>query len=122
MVVQPDNLAIDPLALASQFDKSFRSKLNGVQRKERMNGEAAKQAVSHDTIAEDVEGEDGAVADGEGSEGKYRTVLVQTFHSQPGRGERIAVPVRVELKVIFANERTFMVHSMVIRHCHRVTP
>jgi len=125
MVGHPDNLAIDPLALASQFDKSFRSKLSGVQGKEQTNGKAAKQAVIHDTIAEDVDGEDSAAADdehadGEGNEDENRTVLVQSFHAQPGK--RIAVPVRVEPKVIFANERTFMVRSMVIRHCHRVIP
>jgi len=107
----PDNLAIDPLALASQFDKSFRSKLNDVQRKEQTNGKPGGQAIIHDTIVEeDINDEESAAADDERADGENedenRTVLVQSFHAQPG--QRIAVPVRIEPKVIFANERTFM--------------
>jgi hypothetical protein len=126
MAARPENLAIDPLAPASQFDKSFWSKLNGVQRKiqeeeGRTNGQTPKKSLRHTTIAEDAEEEDeAAVADDErgddqDDEDENGAILVQSFHAQPGK--RIAVPVRIEPKVMFANERTFMVrsipHSMV---------
>lgn len=119
MAGQPENLAIDPLAPASQFDKSFWSKLNGVQRREqeeaeRTKGKAAKKSLQYAPIPEDGEDE-AAAADDEGANGQEgedenRPILVRSFHAQPG--QRIAVPVRIEPKVIFANERTFMVRSI----------
>jgi len=117
----PKNLAIDPLAPASQFDK-FWSKLNLVQRKEqegRQNGKAGKRSFQHETIPEEAEDEDEAAAadDEQGDdqeEDENRTILVRSFHAQPGK--RISVPVRIEPKVIFANERTLMkwLHFSVI--------
>lgn len=122
MAARPENFAIDPLAPASQFDKSFWSKLNGVQRKiqeeeGRTNSKAPKKSFQHTPIAEDFEGEDEATAaddergDGQDDEEENGTVLVRSFHAQPGK--RIAVPVRIEPKVMFANERTFMVRSIL---------
>lgn len=109
---RPRNLSIDPLAPASQFDKSFWSKLNGVQQ-DQENGEQKKPGKGangrHVTIAEELDEDE---ADDEAQGGRMEdddgtTIFVQSFRAEPGK--KISVPVRIEPKVIFANERTFMV-------------
>ncbi|CEL55103.1 Vacuolar transporter chaperone 4 OS=Schizosaccharomyces pombe (strain 972 / ATCC 24843) GN=vtc4 PE=1 SV=2 [Rhizoctonia solani AG-1 IB] len=81
---RPKGLSINPLAPSKAFDKNFKSALN------KRGGD----------IPEGDEQEDEAVAERE------ETEYVRHFIAQPGK--KIAVPVRVEPKVYFANERTFL--------------
>ncbi|KAF8340303.1 SPX-domain-containing protein [Cantharellus anzutake] len=91
---RPKGLSIDPLAPALTFDQSFWSKL-----KPKVNG-ALK--IQDTTIVEDDERaplqEEDLAPD--------QRILVQDFRAEEGK--KIAVPVRIEPKVIFANERTFL--------------
>jgi hypothetical protein len=84
-------LAIDPLAPASVFDESLQKKLKKVDPRE-LNEDLDTAGPSN--IAFDEE-----------------TNFIRDFVAQPGK--RIAVPVRVEPKVYFAQERTFLVSDCV---------
>ncbi|KDQ14895.1 hypothetical protein BOTBODRAFT_32261 [Botryobasidium botryosum FD-172 SS1] len=94
---RPRGLAINPLQLSSKFDEAFMSKL-------RKNPQVA-------AVAEEEEGAgQGASARGDEQEAEEPVAeqreYVRHFIAQPGK--KIAVPVRIEPKVIFANERTFL--------------
>ena len=96
---RPRGLSIDPLAPASKFDQSFWSKL-----KAGMNGAVKKdKAISEDEDEPPQEEEPAA-------EEPEQRILVRDFRAQEGK--KIAVPVRIEPKVIFANERTFLVNRL----------
>lgn len=82
-------LSIDPLAPSSKFDERFKARLNAVKR---ANEEA--EADEADASAE---------GDGTGDD----RILTREWHAPPGK--RIAIPVRIEPKVYFATERTFLV-------------
>ena len=102
---KPRALSIDPLAPSSAFDKTFRERLR-----------TAHQNREKDFVERDV-GMKNGVQDGEGegleNEGSTSNapgddrVLVRDWAAPSGK--RIAVPVRVEPKVYFAAERTFLV-------------
>lgn len=80
------NININPLVPSKAFDKNFKSVMK-----------------KNEDIAEaDDEQEDGAQ-----EQRREVTEYVRHFIAQPGK--KIAVPVRVEPKVYFANERTFLV-------------
>ncbi|CCA78073.1 probable VTC4-Vacuolar Transporter Chaperone [Serendipita indica DSM 11827] len=81
-------LSINPLAPASEFDKSLQKKLKGTAKRRQQEEEEAET--------------NGATVDEEGDTVAY----IREFVAQPGK--RIAVPVRVEPKVFFAQERTFL--------------
>ncbi len=93
---RPKGLSIDPLAPASKFDQSFWSKL-----KTGMNGAAKVQNSAIPEDEEEPSQEEAAAEDPD------QRILVRDFRAQEGK--KIAVPVRIEPKVIFANERTFLV-------------
>lgn len=85
-------LSIHPLMPASEFDKSLQKKLKNVALP---NGEESDEDpntadLSLPTLQE--------------------TIYTRAFSAAPGK--RIAVPVRVEPKVFFAQERTFLVRSL----------
>lgn len=85
-------LSIDPLAPSSAFDETLRDRLREDQ--ERQKGKSSDD--------DEEEGEDGT---GEGvGDGR---LLERNWRAPPGK--RIAVPVRIEPKVYFATERTFLV-------------
>ncbi|KAI0264371.1 SPX-domain-containing protein [Gloeopeniophorella convolvens] len=86
-------LSIDPLAPSSAFDETFRNRLR-----------AAKHASEEAARARDDEG-DGDDEDGDGTPSDDR-VLTREWRAPAGK--RIAVPVRIEPKVYFATERTFL--------------
>jgi len=91
-------LSIDPLAPSSAFDESFRQKLKNV----------AVASSENEESAIDEEAEDDTE---EGTETSRRRrpserELLRHFTAAPGK--RIAVPVRIEPKVYFASERTFL--------------
>jgi Domain of unknown function (DUF202) len=88
-----ERLSIDPLAPASVFDKSLQKKLKG---RARFHGsDEEDQGEGAETV-----GQSSRMAD---ADPEY----IRQFIASPGK--RIAVPVRVEPKVFFAQERTFLV-------------
>jgi hypothetical protein len=91
---------IDPLAPSDAFDRTLRDRLAAASARE--DGEAPGGL--------DSDGEDPAPA------GDDR-VLERSF-SAP-RGKKIAVPVRIEPKVFFALERTFLVRDQCCATCAR---
>lgn len=119
---RPQNLAIDPLAPSSQFDKSFWSKLstaasangNGNGNQAKVNGGKSLRHAAITEEDEDEEREAAGLADGEEEdEGEVaQTIYVKNIRSAAGK--RISVPVRIEPKVIFANERTFLVCFLLL--------
>ena len=94
-------LSIDPLAPSVEFDRRFKKKLGRRGR--------GSRSISRDPSAErreeEEEGAAFAEASGRGQAGE--TTYTNAFSAQAGK--RIAVPVRVEPKVFFAQERTFLV-------------
>ena len=83
-------LSIDPLAPSSAFDEKLRDRLS------------AERKEDEDDDDDELQREDGT---GEGS-GDGR-LLERNWRAPPGK--KIAVPVRIEPKVYFATERTFLV-------------
>ena len=79
-------LSIDPLAPSSTFDERFKARLNAVKRAE-----------------EEAEADEAQAGDGTGDD----RILTREWRAPPGK--RIAIPVRIEPKVYFATERTFLV-------------
>jgi hypothetical protein len=95
---KPRGLSIDPLAPSSAFDKTLRDRLQKEQKKD------------HDGDDEDDEDE----GEGRADESAPRSavtgddrILERNWSAPPGK--KIAVPVRIEPKVYFASERTFLV-------------
>jgi hypothetical protein len=95
-------LAIDPLAPSMEFDRRFKKKLGRRGR--------GSRSISRDPSAERREEEERAeFAEASGRDQAGETIYTNAFSAQAGK--RIAVPVRVEPKVFFAQERTFLVRS-----------
>lgn len=94
----PRVLSIDPLAPSSAFDETLRDRLR----------EDAERQQQVDDAVDDEEEEEPLM---EGTSGLTRRdserLLERNWRAPPGK--RIAVPVRVEPKVYFAAERTFLV-------------
>ena len=102
--VKPRALSIDPLAPSQAFDKTLRERL----------GTAAETAVQDETPRDEVE---------EALPSEER-ILSRDFRAPTGK--RVAIPVRIEPKVYFASERTFLVrlpssetHELSLNHFHR---
>ncbi|KAF8556230.1 SPX-domain-containing protein [Imleria badia] len=87
---QQNSLSIDPLASSTAFDKTLKERLNGAQdgdnRTTPLSAEA--EGINEDEIPE------------------QERLLVRDWIAPSGK--KIAVPVRIEPKVYFANERTFL--------------
>jgi hypothetical protein len=109
---RPRAISINPLAPSSAFDETLRDRLRG------SHGEHRQEPDAVDGIAEGGEGEgegegedegEGLEGPGEGglSSGVGGTEYVRYWTAPIGK--RIAVPVRIEPKVYFAAERTFLV-------------
>jgi hypothetical protein len=115
---RPNNLSIYPLAPASQFDKTFWSKLkaSGGASVDEQDGSQSRVSknklgkhVKYASIAEQLEPP--SLEDREDDGDEEATVFVHDIRHEGGK--RISVPVRIEPKVIFANERTFLVSDPV---------
>jgi len=98
-------LRIDPLASSDRFDKNLSlldeeslKKLNEAQREREQREQRDQNDDSEDEVDEE-EDEDGD-----------RVVYVNTFRAPAGK--RIAIPIRMEPKVVFAAERTFLKVSL----------
>jgi len=106
----------DILATSSTFDKNYFRKLHpkNISRLWRAAGSGAPQgddAQQQDQEEEDpalaaLQGRDEETPRGTGSGPPEGVEYVTEFHAQPGK--RVSVPIRVEPKVYFANERTFL--------------
>ena len=96
-----NTLSIDPLAPSVEFDRRFKKKLGRRGR--------GSRSISRNQSAERLEEEEDAAAPAETSNRNQggETIYTNAFSAQAGK--RIAVPVRVEPKVFFAQERTFLV-------------
>jgi hypothetical protein len=90
-------LSIDPLVPASTFDERFKDRLRAVNR------------------AREEEDANTETSPGGNQNGDDR-VLTREWHAPTGK--RIAVPVRVEPKVYFAAERTFLVRVLSLFLSH----
>lgn len=86
-------LDIDPLQPSRSYDKKY-SLLDPRSLQKLFK---AKQSQSHDEDVEEEENEAPPADDG-----------VEYTRVQAPASKRIAIPVRIEPKVIFANERTFL--------------
>ncbi|WVR06424.1 hypothetical protein IAU60_003455 [Kwoniella sp. DSM 27419] len=95
------SLRIDPLASSDRFDKNVT--LLDAKSLKKLN-EAAKGEQTRAKPADDSDEDDG-VDEAEDEDGD-RVIYVDQFRAPAGK--RISVPVRVEPKVVFAAERTFL--------------
>jgi hypothetical protein len=103
------SLRIDPLMSSDRFDKNV--SLLDEQSLKKLNEEQSKQQRHADDSEDEAEEEEEEDGD--------RVVYVDSFRAPPGK--RIAIPVRVEPKVVFAAERTFLKVSRAHR-AHRAHP
>ena len=98
--VRPRAFSIDPLAPSQAFDQTLRERLG--------------QELDTDATAAANQGDGGTShPDDEEVEAALRSderILSRDFRAPEGK--RIAVPVRIEPKVYFASERTFLVCSL----------
>ncbi|KAF9243457.1 VTC domain-containing protein [Melanogaster broomeanus] len=85
------SLSIDPLAPSSVFDKTLRERLNGATAEDRSK-QTTPQSSEAEGLTEEIPEEE--------------RLLVRDWIAPSGK--KIAVPVRIEPKVYFANERTFL--------------
>lgn len=92
---QGRGLSIDPLAPSSAFDETLRDRLREEQRQKKSEDAVEEE----DDVAEGTSRREHSPSDDR--------VLERRWVAPPGK--RIAVPVRVEPKVYFAAERTFLV-------------
>jgi len=99
--VKPRALSIDPLAPSHAFDRTLRERL-GNELEAGASGVAKRDGRR--TENDEHEDEDGEVAAALRSNER---ILSRDFRAPEGK--RIAVPVRIEPKVYFASERTFLV-------------
>ena len=95
---QQNSLSIDPLASSTAFDKTLKERLNGAQ-----NG--GNQATPLSPEAEGIN---------EDEIPEQERLLVRDWIAPSGK--KIAIPVRIEPKVYFANERTFLASLLFHRH------
>lgn len=93
------SLRIDPLASSDRFDKNMQLLDDKSMKKLQ---EAAKDR-REDQVEE---GEEEEEEDDEEEGDSERVIYVDQFRAPPGK--KIAIPVRVEPKVVFAAERTFL--------------
>jgi hypothetical protein len=104
---KPRALSIDPLAPSSAFDKTFRERLRAAhQDQERERGFAIGDATKNTSqcdVIDDLEGGSSTAL----PPPDHDRELVRNWVAPAGK--RIAVPVRIEPKVYFAVERTFLV-------------
>ncbi|WVW84777.1 hypothetical protein I302_106812 [Kwoniella bestiolae CBS 10118] len=101
------SLRIDPLASSDRFDKNV-SLLDAKSLKKLNEAVAARGGKPGQGQQEEVDSEDEHEhdVDEEEDESGNQVIYVDQFRAPPGK--RIAVPVRVEPKVVFAAERTFL--------------
>ena len=100
--VKPRALSIDPLAPSHAFDRTLRERL-GNELESGASG-TVNRDVRRTSNIDEHEDEDAEVSAALRSDER---ILSRDFRAPEGK--RIAVPVRIEPKVYFASERTFLV-------------
>lgn len=98
--VKPRALSIDPLAPSHAFDRTLRERL-GNELEAGASGVTNRDGRRADDEHEDEDAEEAAALR------SNERILSRDFRAP--KGKRIAVPVRIEPKVYFASERTFLV-------------
>jgi hypothetical protein len=106
---KPRALSIDPLAPSSAFDMSFRERLRVAHEK---NIEREKVTEASPSGILNNETNESLNAEGSTSAQPPEPDRELVRHWRAPAGKRIAVPVRVEPKVYFAAERTFLVPTI----------
>lgn len=94
--VKGRTLSIDPLAPSTAFDETLKSKLHETQK--------SQHGTSRRPSEERAGGNQNGDSNGVPSNGDR--IMVRNWTAPPGK--RISVPVRIEPKVYFAAERTFL--------------
>jgi hypothetical protein len=109
-------LSIDPLAPSSAFDETLRNRLRGAKEEADMGRKEDTAIDEEDEAADDEQEDRDDLGEGmsNGTRGGDDRVLSREFRAAPGK--RIAVPVRIEPKVYFAAERTFLVRVFCCKH------
>jgi hypothetical protein len=92
-------LSIDPLVPSSTFDERFKDRLRAVKN-------------AQDDEDEDEDDVHTAQTSPAGNENGDDRILTREWHAPSGK--RIAIPVRIEPKVYFATERTFLVRCQYL--------
>jgi hypothetical protein len=90
--VKPNALSINPLAPSQTFDQTLRERL-GSEIDRNATGSANQGETPRDEVEEALPSEE--------------RIMSRDFRAP--KGKRVAVPVRIEPKVYFASERTFLV-------------
>lgn len=110
-------LAIDPLAPSSAFDETLKDKLHNAKEEEQKQGNGThtlgNASGEEGTQRPDIAEEEAAMA-GPSKPPADDRILDRSWHAPEGK--KIAVPVRIEPKVYFAAERTFLVSYFVRRY------
>jgi len=106
---KPRTLSIDPLALSSRFDETLKNRLRGEQE---ARGRGRARVDDGSAVAEDEEG-------GSGDEGAPGDDRILSRDWTAPAGKRIAIPVRIEPKVYFAAERTFLASGPCCFCCYK---
>jgi len=99
-------VSIDPLAPSSAFDETLRDRLKAQQ--DAKDGEEHSDRDEHSGANSDQDQEESLIGD--------ERLLARDWRAPVGK--RISVPVRIEPKVYFAAERTFLVSSLPIAVLH----
>lgn len=98
---KPRALSIDPLATSSAFDETLRDRLReDVKRKRAQLG-----------VVEDEDEDEEQIGPSARGTREAERLLERNFTAPVGK--KIAVPVRIEPKVYFATERTFLVSDSI---------
>jgi len=101
-------LSIDPLAPSSAFDETLKERLRDA--KSREGASSIEDTAVNDDDEEEADREEGS---SQGAARGDERELIRHFKAP--QGKRVAIPVRIEPKVYFAAERTFLV-SCHARH------
>ena len=105
--VQARAMSIDPLAPSSAFDETLRDRLR--------EDAVKKRKVTEEEVVVADEDEEALDERGEGTSGVDPNERLLERNWVAPAGKRVAVPVRIEPKVYFASERTFLVSSIPLQ-------
>jgi hypothetical protein len=108
----PKPIHIDPLAPSSAFDETLRNRLQTEKNRRGRHNSTGGGSVGSVILSTISTGEDESNRAGPSQQPDER-LLLRSFRAPAGK--RISVPVRVEPKVYFAAERTFLV-SFLFRY------
>ncbi|KAJ7928771.1 VTC domain-containing protein [Mycena leptocephala] len=102
-IVKSRTLSIDPLAPSSAFDETLRDRLQGEREARKRRGIQPRREEEEDERRESDDDEDDPLLPIPTDDERR---VSRDVHAPPGK--RISVPVRIEPKVYFAAERTFL--------------